>query len=131
VAKLIAVINDDPAFLELMEELLTEEGYTVLTLLAEAGAYARVREAIPTAIILDIRLEHPDGGWNVLEEVRLDPLLATIPVIVCSANEREIQARAADLHRHRVEVLPKPFNLDELLTLLERLIGPGSEQPKT
>jgi CheY-like chemotaxis protein len=131
VAKLVTVIDDDRAFLELMEILLPEEGYAVLTLHAEEGAYAHVCKAVPAAIVLDIRMEQPDSGWNVLHEVRRDPALADIPVIVCSADQREIQEHAADLLRHRAEVLHKPFNLYELLSMVRRLVGPGEPAPST
>lgn len=124
-AKLIAVINDDRPFLALMQGLLGEEGYRVLVLHDHSTAYAAVREAMPDAIILDIRLEHPDSGWHILENLRLDPSLAETPLIVCSADERELQVRAADLRRHKADVLAKPFNLGELLGLLYQLIGPG------
>lgn len=127
-AKLIAVINDDRAFLQLMRGLLEEEGYRVMVLHDHRTAYPAVRTAMPDAIILDMRLEHPDNGWRVLESIRLDPSLAETPVIVCSADQRELQERAADLRHHRADILPKPFNLGELLTLLYQLIGPA-EQP--
>ena len=57
--KLITVINDDPPFLELMHELLEEEGYKTLLLCNAGNAYEVVREAMPDAVILDMRLEHP------------------------------------------------------------------------
>jgi CheY-like chemotaxis protein len=121
--KRIAIVNDDATFLTLMRELLDEEGYEAFPINSETGAFERVRAIAPDLIITDIRLEHPDSGWNVLESVRLDPQLAQVPVIVCSADSREIEQRAEDLRRHRAEVLPKPFDLDELLTLVTRLIG--------
>ena len=46
-------------------------------------------------------------------------------MIVCSADEREIRKRAVDLHRHKADVLPKPFNQGDLLSLLYQVIGPG------
>ena len=126
VTKLIAVIDDDPDMLSLMRELLREaQGYSVLLLQREDTAYGRIQGALPDAIILDLRLEHPEGGWHILENIRLDPALANIPVIVCSGDLRVIQERAADLRRHKAEVLPKPFDLHDLLSMLNRLIGPG------
>src|ERR1051326_2230497 len=121
--KLIAVIDDDPTFLALMRELLqVEEGYAVLLLHDESMAYERVREAQPDAIMVDIRLEHVDGGWLVLRAIRSDPALARTPVIVCSGDLHAIQGHAADLRRLHCVAIPKPFDLDDLLCTVARLI---------
>lgn len=129
----VAVINDYPDFLELMGFLLTRSGYTV-TLIEEAqAAHGALQATPPQLIILDLRLEHPDGGWKVLEVVRLDPALARIPVIICSADQRELVERRADLERTGCAVLPKPFHLGDLLMLLDRLLAPigGAHAPGT
>jgi CheY-like chemotaxis protein len=59
----VAVINDDTAFLELMEELLLEEGYEAHCYKEGVAAYEQVRELDPDVIILDIRMERPETGW--------------------------------------------------------------------
>ncbi len=120
----IAVINDDTAFLQLMLDLLTDEGYDVSLHIEGAGAHHQVREESPDLIILDIRLEQPDSGWMVLEMVRLDPRTVHIPVIVCSADSVQLQTKREMLREQRCEILEKPFDLDALLQLIARLIGP-------
>jgi DNA-binding response OmpR family regulator len=121
----IAVINNDTAFLTLMHELLTEEGYEAHIFREGADDYPALRELVPDAIILDIRLEHPEGGWNLLELCRLDPTLAKTPIIVCSADVRALQERALYLQSQGCQVLPKPFDLDTLLALLRQVLGEG------
>lgn len=44
---LIAVVNDDPAFLELMHDLLTDESYTTILLHEGNTAYEMIREQLP------------------------------------------------------------------------------------
>jgi CheY-like chemotaxis protein len=128
--KLVAIIDDDATFLEVMQEFLEEDhGYRVLLLPDGDTACARVRAALPNTVILDLHLRCPKSGWNILEQLRLDPNLAEIPIIVCSAtHEHEILQHSADLQRLRAEVLAKPFNLDDLLSMVRRLIGPGDRQ---
>ncbi len=123
-SKRIAVINDDTAFLGLMTELLTDEGYDVSTIREAGTAYEQVKKTLPDALVLDIRIEHPEGGWAVLELIRLDPALTHIPVIVCSADTRALEAGAERLQRHGCRVLPKPFNVDELLAMLAEILEP-------
>ncbi|MDQ2828937.1 MAG: response regulator [Chloroflexota bacterium] len=121
--KRIVVINDDTTFLTLLRDLLTEEGYDTHLCKEGTTSYPRVRELDPDAIILDIRMEHPDEGWQMLEILKLDPVLTTKPIIICSADIPQLQERSAFLQSKGCQTLPKPFDLDDLMTLLERLVG--------
>lgn len=112
----IVVINDDTDFLTLMSELLSEiEGYDVQVRREGHGAYQFVREQQPDLVILDIRIEGQDIGWAILECLTLDPRTLPIPLIVCSAAVRELQAHQELLTQYGIDVLPKPFDLDTLL----------------
>jgi CheY-like chemotaxis protein len=123
---LIAVVNDDTAFLELMEELLREEGYQTLIWKEGDTAYELIKKKQPDLVILDIRMEQPDSGWVVLELLRLDPATEHVPVIVCSAAVPLLREREQQLKAHHCEILEKPFNLSELLSLVSTIIGPPS-----
>ena len=62
-------------------------------------------------------LETPDAGWLFLQLVKLDPQTRDIPVIVCSA-----AAHLLNLHKERLDqlncyILPKPFDLEELIEM--------------
>ncbi len=122
--KQIAVINDDTAFLELMQALLSDEGYEAHILKEAGSAYQSARDLKPDAIVLDIRMESPETGWQLLEMFKLDPALSHTPIIVCSADLVALQARAAHLQSKGCNVLAKPFDLDDLLGMLRQLIGP-------
>lgn len=125
-AKRIAVINDDTVFLALLHDLLSEEGYETHLFHEGAASYEQVRELDPHVIILDVRMESPEAGWKVLELFKLDPALTRRPIVVCSADLTQLQDRAAYLKSKGCEILPKPFDLDDLLNLLVRLAGaPG------
>lgn len=122
-AKRIAVINDDTVFLTLLHDLLSEEGYDTHLFHEGAAAYKKVRDLDPDAVVLDIRMENPATGWQVLELFKLDPVLTQKPIIVCSADLPQLQDRAVYLRSKGCETLPKPFDLTDLLTMLDRLIG--------
>ena len=93
----IAVIDDDPACRELLHDLLSEEGYAVHLFSDSATAARGLRDLAPAAIILDVRLENPTAGWEVLADLRHDALLHATPVLVCSADLSALQERAGDL----------------------------------
>ena len=127
--QLIAVVNDDTLFLDLMNRLLVEEGYRTLLITEGSRAYGVLREERPDLIVLDVRLEHPEGGWKVLELIRLDPETADIPVIICSADSRFLREKGELLREKRCDVLEKPFELDDLLRLGGERIGPPLAKP--
>lgn len=112
----IAAINDDPAILELLRELLgVSEGYDVVTCTVGEQAHDFVKERRPDLILLDIRMGGEEIGWTVLERLTLDPETRPIPVIVSSAAVTRLAEHGSRLERYGVEVLPKPFDLDVLL----------------
>ena len=112
---LIAVVDDDAVLRDLLHELLTDEGYATLLLGETAGLVETFRQTPPALIILDVRLEDRSAGWRVLEELRREAVTARVPVIVCSADRRCLEDRAAYLTALGCVVLEKPFDLDDLL----------------
>jgi CheY-like chemotaxis protein len=117
----IALINDDKAYLQLMEDLFQEEeGHEVLTCKVSSKAYEFVKEQRPDLVLLDIRMEAPEGDSTVLELLTLDPETRDIPKIVCSA---AIDDRLSN--EYGVDVLPKPFDLDALLEKVEAGLTKG------
>jgi DNA-binding response OmpR family regulator len=127
----IAVINDDTAFLDLMEELLErEEGYDVGVCREAGNAYGFVKEQLPDLVILDIRVGHEESGWTILELLTLDPVTRPIPVIVCSAALHSLAEHQPLLEQYGCEVLAKPFDLDALLAKIEAALGRGSREER-
>ncbi len=124
----VTVINDDTAFLALMHDVLEDAGYEVSLHREGAQAHPRVREEQPDLVILDIRMEHPDTGWMVLELLRLDPATSHLPVIVCSADTIALRAKDGMLRHQGCDILEKPFDLDALLSLVDEKIGPPEER---
>jgi len=123
---LIAVANDDTDFLALMGELLTDEGYRVSIHRVARDAYDEIKAMVPDLIVLDIHMETPEAGWTLLELLTLDPALAAIPVLVCSADVVALRAKAENLRAHGCDALEKPFDLDDLLAKV-RLMLAGRE----
>jgi DNA-binding response OmpR family regulator len=124
----ISVINDFEPFLDVMQTLLEEEGYEVDIVHESIVAEARVRSFKPDLIVLDLRLEKPDTGWQLLELFRLDPELAVTPVIVCSADIVGLRDREDVFERHGIRALEKPFHLEELLDLLRAMLPQQGNQ---
>lgn len=119
----IAVVDDEPSVLDLLQEVLSGEGYEAHPFPGGAADYPRVRDLAPDAITLDIRMEDPRTGWDMLDRMRRDDVLGATPIIVCSGDLPLLRERAADRERLRAAVLVKPFDLDDLLALRDRAFG--------
>ena len=122
----IAVVNNDTEFLELMQDLLSVEGYETVICREGDKAFALVKELQPALVVLDIRMDQPETGWVVLELLRLDPETTQIPVIVCSADAPFLREKAASLQALRCDVLEKPFDLETLLDKVAMGLGRGA-----
>lgn len=110
----IVVVDDDPAFQDLMYEILAEAGWVALGCEDGDRAVETIKETRPDAILLDIHLARLDQGWDILTYLLLHPFLHRIPVVICSAAQREINRRADWLAGRGIAVVHKPFELDTL-----------------
>jgi CheY-like chemotaxis protein len=116
----ILIVDDTQEILELMQELLEEEGYRVTTSLARLDI-DKIKALAPDVIVQDLLFEGTqEEGWKFLTLSQLDPELARIPLILCTAATRTVNEpeMAEQLDRLGIRVVLKPFNIEELLTVL-------------
>jgi two-component system KDP operon response regulator KdpE len=115
---LILVVEDDRVISRALSELFTDEGYQVVLADDCIEAMTVLTTMRPNLVTLDLGL--PDiPGEAVLERMRESVALKDIPVIVLSAT-----TKIPDRVRHLAQaVIAKPYEMSELLTLVERLVG--------
>jgi CheY-like chemotaxis protein len=120
----ISVINDNPAFLELMAAILDDDaGYDVTLFDGASTSISQIAAAEPQLIVIDL-LMGGASGWEIVALARADDRLASLPIIICSADVAALRDRAAELERiGNVHVLAKPFGIDQLSDLVAGLIG--------
>jgi two-component system, OmpR family, response regulator VicR len=119
----VLVINDTQEILNLIQDLLEEEDYQVTTSIALLDL-ERVKAIAPDIIVQDLLFEQSqEQGWKFLTLARLDPELARIPLVLCTAATQIVNdpRMAEQLDRQGVRVILKPFNLDDLLTALREV----------
>ena len=120
------VVNDTQAILDLMRDLLEEEGYQV-SVSIQTLDLTRIKALQPDLIIQDLLFADgsQETGWHFLTLVRLDPELAHIPLILCTAAMDPIKDpdMAENLNRLGVRVVLKPFNLEDLLTVVAEVLA--------
>jgi CheY-like chemotaxis protein/signal transduction histidine kinase len=116
----ILVVDDDPLIHQLLSGELEKEGFTVLLAHDGVEALSIARARRPSAIVLDVLLPKV-SGWSVLTAIKSDPALAGIPVILISVEEQ----RARGFSLGACEYLVKPFEAEQLVGIVSRLMHPG------
>jgi CheY-like chemotaxis protein len=123
----VLVVDDDDVIRQLITVNLELEGFDVVTAVDGQDALEKVKDAQPRVITLDVMMPRLDG-WEAAARLRNDPDTAHIKVILLSARAQE-----ADLQRgERIGVdayLTKPFDPDELIDLVRRLMDDAGERP--
>ena len=119
----ILVIDDDPAGLDLLDRILTKEGFSIVLSTNAVDGLMLARQMRPSIIILDIRMPGLNG-WQVLQLIRDDPELRGSRVLLLTVDDdfNKGQVLGADAH------LLKPIDRDALLKCLERLRPVDAEE---
>lgn len=119
----IIVIDDAPEIVELYEELLTGEGYTIIaTFTGPPNDPDVIGQHKPDLVIMDWLFGREAAGMRLLDMLKTYPPTAAIPVIVCTAALREISEVEGMLTQHDVRLLHKPFAIDDLLALIRQIL---------
>jgi CheY-like chemotaxis protein len=122
----VTVVNDNPDFLALMRDILEDERYETTTIDGDrADAMERISASRPQLLMIDLRMG-ADGihGWDIAQQVRREPEFDGLPLLLCSGDLESLEALAPELaDAHHVEVLKKPFGVDQLCDTVDRLLA--------
>ncbi|HET7712960.1 MAG TPA: response regulator [Thermoanaerobaculia bacterium] len=116
--KRVLVIDDDLPIRGMLAAALRQHGYSVLL----AGDGAEGQRALnlhhPDVVLLDLAMPGVNG-WDFLQRLQETGYLGQVKIIVVSAHLR-VDPQAV-LRMGVSAILPKPFNLDDLITLIEHV----------
>jgi two-component system, OmpR family, alkaline phosphatase synthesis response regulator PhoP len=109
----ILVVDDEPSILDMLGEILADEGFIVHTATNGHQGLARAVEILPNLILTDLMMP-PLEGRALLTALREEPQTAHIPVVLMSA--------AGHLHPDDSfdGFIAKPFSIDDLVVELLR-----------
>jgi len=85
VSKKIIIIDDDPDIIESMQIVLEKEGYIVDSAPNGQDGLAKIRADKPNLILLDVMMTSKDEGFQVSYEIKGDPDLKDIPVVMITS----------------------------------------------
>ena len=111
----VLVVDDDPDLMEIVRIMVMSSGYEVRCARNGREAIERVEEKKPAVVLLDMLMPVMDG-WQCARELR-QRYGHDVPIVVVTAAEH-VRARADEVGVD--EVLPKPFEMDDLLRVVAR-----------
>ena len=123
-------MDDEPAVVSYLEMLLQDSGYDTLTAADGAAALDLVRKEMPDLVTLDITMPKA-SGTRFYKEVKTDPGLASIPVVIVTA----VTGYGSDTHGYEKFIsrrsmvpppegfFPKPIDREEFLTTVNTLLA--------
>ncbi len=115
----ILVVEDEEPVQQLVADLLTEEGYQVVVAGDGAQALALMQGELPDLVITDLMMPVM-SGVELCQRLRCDAQTRGLPILVISAASNGLAADCA-----ANGFLPKPFDLDALLALVQQHVGPA------
>lgn len=124
--KTILVVDDQPSVRQLLQEYLSEQGFSVLTASDGQAAIYSARHSQPDLILLDIMMPKVDG-YQFLRQYRLE---RKTPVIIITAREEETDA-VLGLELGADDYLTKPFNPRELVARVKAILRRGEHLSQT
>jgi DNA-binding NtrC family response regulator len=114
----LLVVDDDPVTVNLLKEVLTKEGYEVITALSGEEAMARGMEDFFNIVITDMRLGDQDGMEVLRSFKKLAPETTVIMITAFGSIETAIEA----IREGAFDYISKPFKLDEIKFTIRRAL---------
>ncbi|MDT8877926.1 response regulator [Halomonas saccharevitans] len=120
----VLVVDDEPNIVLSLEFLMQQAGFEVDTAEDGENALARIAEAAPDLLLLDISLPGI-SGFDVLERLRADPTHARLPIVMLTAHGREVE-REKGLALGADDYVTKPFSTQALVDKVKTLLAEAS-----
>ncbi|MEW7973073.1 MAG: response regulator [Candidatus Thiodiazotropha endolucinida] len=118
--KTILIVDDEPNIVLSVEYLMKREGYQVMTASDGQVAIEMIADTRPDLLILDVMMPRKNG-FEVCREIRADPALSGLPILMLSAKGREAEIKkgvslGADAY------ITKPFSTHDLVDKVNQLL---------
>ena len=117
----ILVVDDDPHVIRSLTFVLKKEGYDVSSATNGEEAMANVRESKPSLMFLDVMMPKKNG-YKVCQDVKSDPALSDIYVIMLTAKGQEAD-REKGLSSGADEFITKPFSPMKVIGRVREVLG--------
>ena len=122
----VLIVDDDPDFVEATKAILESKPFEVIVAYDGKEGLAKARSENPNVIILDVMMPPPDG-YAVCKEMKQDPLLKKIPILLLTAVMQVLPHTLytidMGLRTEADDYIDKPVQPAELVRRVEALIA--------
>jgi CheY-like chemotaxis protein len=118
----IVVVDDEAAIVNVVTDVLEDQGNLTISCVQSREAYARIVEEAPQLVILDVVMPGVDG-IEIFRQLRGNSATSAIPVIFFTANSEILRRNLPDFEEQGAMLLPKPFRVRKLLDLVRKALG--------
>jgi CheY-like chemotaxis protein len=115
----VVIVDDEFGLAELIAEVLAEKGYSTAIAINGQLGLALLRERRPDLVLLDLMMPVLNGT-EVMREMKADPLLAGVPVVLMTALPEAVPANEGLAYE---AVLQKPFTPERLFEVVRSGVG--------
>jgi len=123
--KKVVCIEDEQEMIDLVKLILGRKGFELTGAMGGHEGLDTIKRVKPDLVLLDLMMPDMDG-WEVYQQMKADPEMQHIPVIVVTAKAQSID-KVLGLHIAKVDdYVTKPFGPQELLQAVEKVLGASS-----
>jgi len=125
---IVWIIDDDRSIRWVLEKALAKEDFDLRSFDSGTGVIEQLAQETPDAVISDIRMPGIDG-LALLEKIQAHNLhksMPEVPVIIMTAHS-DLDSAVSSYQSGAFDYLPKPFDLDDAVTLIKRAIAHSQE----
>lgn len=116
----VLVVDDEPGVRQLVSKILSRE-YTVVEAKDGEEAINAVKSQSPRIVIMDMMMPKMDG-LTACYTIKKDPATRSIPVIILTAIDQELNKKLSTSVMGANKYMTKPFNTQELLASIRQLL---------
>jgi two-component system cell cycle response regulator DivK len=125
-SQLVLVVEDDATMQRMALKILRSRGFSVEVARNGREAVAMAAQLKPGLVLMDLSLPEMNG-WEATRALKADPALASIPVVAITAHAMVGDSDAA-IAAGCVECLTKPYEISDLVALVERYVRPAKSE---
>ena len=115
--KTILVVDDSPTDRQHLTDVLTKAGYKVTGAASAEEALAKVKQAKPDLVLMDVVMPG-QNGFQLTRAITRDPRFVNVPVIMCTSKNQETD-KVWGMRQGARDYVVKPVDADELIAKIK------------
>lgn len=117
----VLIVEDSPTEANIISSCLQRAGFIPLVVTSSEAARLQLQYQTPDAIVLDVVLPG-ESGFELCRELRKVPATASVPIVICSTKDGDIDKFWAKKQGASAYVT-KPIDQDELIRTMQSVLG--------